>query len=208
MMMLVYFANDAAYNIAVSISGSQQAFDQMNKRRLPGGMTSTQFQNPSWPDANGHYSTARDLALMGRYAREAVTYRKRCAYQVAYNGRRERRAFHSTDDLMDTYRGLLGIKTGAELWYCLLGRFKAWKPLHLRAWLRTTQGRLTIPPLMNWAYHENYNRVSVSEPTRYADSYSEDNFSLAVVKPSASTYGMAWLKTHLPDLHVSQLSSS
>ena len=71
MMMLVYSANDAAYNIAINVSGSQQAFvDQMNKKAAEIGMTHTQFQNPHGLDANGHYSTARDLALMGRYARE------------------------------------------------------------------------------------------------------------------------------------------
>ena len=62
MMMLVYSANDAAYNIAINVSGSQQAFvDQMNKKASEIGMTHTQFQNPHGLDADGHYSTARDL---------------------------------------------------------------------------------------------------------------------------------------------------
>ncbi len=50
----------------------------MNKKAAEIGMTHTQFQNPHGLDANGHYSTARDLALMSRYARALSTYRKRC----------------------------------------------------------------------------------------------------------------------------------
>ncbi len=200
MMMLVYSANDAAYNIAVNVSGSQQAFvDQMNKKAAEIGMTHTQFQNPHGLDANGHYSTARDLALMGRYAREhypliasAVHTR---SYTTTVGG--EQRTFHSTDDLMDTYRGLLGIKTGAEdsgtaflgasmrgnitLYTCVLG-------------CETTQGRFDDTAiLMNWAYR-NYNRVSIQRSDQIVQiRTSEDNFLLsAVVKPSTSTTYMAW----------------
>lgn len=200
MMMLVYSANDAAYNIAINVSGSQQAFvDQMNKKAAEIGMTHTQFQNPHGLDADGHYSTARDLALMGRYAREhypliasAVHTR---SYTTTVGG--EQHTFHSTDDLMDTYRGLLGIKTGAEdsgtaflgaskrgnvtLYTCVLG-------------CKTTQGRFDDTAiLMDWAYH-NYNRISVQRANQVIQiRFSEDNFLLsAVVKPSTSTTYMAW----------------
>ena len=136
---------------------------------------------------------------MGRYAREhypliasAVHTR---SYTTTVGG--EQRTFHSTDDLMDTYRGLLGIKTGAEdsgtaflgaskrgnitLYTCVLG-------------CETIQGRFDDTAiLINWAYR-NYNRVSVQRTDQIIQIRpSEDNFLLsAIVKPLASTTYMAW----------------
>jgi serine-type D-ala-D-ala carboxypeptidase len=98
---------------------------------------------------------------------------------------------------MDTYRGLLGIKTGAEdsgtaflgasmrgnvtLYTCVLG-------------CDTTQGRFDDTAiLMNWAY-QNFNRVAIQRTSQVIQIRpSEDNFLLsAVVRPSASTTYMAW----------------
>lgn len=200
MMMLVYSANDAAYNIAVNVSGSEQAFvDQMNKKAEEIGMTHTHFQNPHGLDADGHHSTARDLALMGRYAREHYPFIASAVHTRSFTTTvgGEQRTFHSTDDLMDTYRGLLGIKTGAEdsgtaflgasmrgnvtLYTCVLG-------------CDTTQGRFDDTAiLMNWAYR-NFNRVAIQRTSQVIQIRpSEDNFLLsAVVRPSASTTYMAW----------------
>ncbi len=70
-VLLVHSANDVAYNIAINVAGSEKAFaDLMNKKAAEIGMTNTHFSNPHGLDADDHYSTARDLALMARYARE------------------------------------------------------------------------------------------------------------------------------------------
>ena len=69
--MLVYSGNDAAANIAYNVSGSTSAFVQlMNQKALELGMTHTHFANPHGLEEDGHYTTARDLVIMGRYAME------------------------------------------------------------------------------------------------------------------------------------------
>ncbi len=63
--LMVVSGNDAAITLAEGISGSEANFaGLMNESARELGMTRTQFRNPSgWP-AEGHYSTARDLAIL------------------------------------------------------------------------------------------------------------------------------------------------
>ena len=58
-------ANDAAVALAEHIAGSEEAFAVlMNKRAAELGMKDTHFVNASGLDADGHISTAADVAKM------------------------------------------------------------------------------------------------------------------------------------------------
>ncbi len=60
-------ANDACVAMAEYICGSEDEFvAQMNKRAEGLGMTNTHFVNCNGLDADGHLTTARDIALMSR----------------------------------------------------------------------------------------------------------------------------------------------
>ena len=58
-------ANDCAMVLAETVAGSEEAFVQkMNERAAELGMENTHFENPTGLDADGHVSTARDIAIM------------------------------------------------------------------------------------------------------------------------------------------------
>ena len=60
--------NDAANAIAYHSAGSVQAFvDLMNKKAKELGMNNTHFMNPHGYTAEGHYTTARDMATLAMY---------------------------------------------------------------------------------------------------------------------------------------------
>ena len=60
-------ANDAAVAVAELVGGSEPAFvQQMNARAAELGLTNTHFENACGLDAEGHLSTARDVAMMSR----------------------------------------------------------------------------------------------------------------------------------------------
>ena len=60
-------ANDACVPMAEYISGSEEAFvQQMNERAKGLGMENTRFVNCNGLDAEGHETSARDIALMSR----------------------------------------------------------------------------------------------------------------------------------------------
>lgn len=60
-------ANDSAVALAELVAGSEEAFVvMMNERAAQLGMTGTTFKNATGLDAEGHLSTARDIAVMSR----------------------------------------------------------------------------------------------------------------------------------------------
>lgn len=61
--------NDVAVVIAENVAGSVENFARlMNKKAKEIGMKNTNFVTPNGLDADGHYSTAYDMALVGAYA--------------------------------------------------------------------------------------------------------------------------------------------
>lgn len=105
-------ANDAATALAEAIGGSERRFgDMMTAKARKLGMMNSRFLNANGLTQKGHYSTARDMALLGR----ALFY----DYPQYYNlfGRTQTRAMGRTirntnRRLLANYRGADGIKTG------------------------------------------------------------------------------------------------
>lgn len=124
-VMLVYSGNDAACYVAQNVAGSLDAFViLMNEKAQELGLEHTHFENPHGLEEDGHYSTAGDLAILGRYALENYPFiasTVRLGYTETYADGMPQ-TFDSTDYLLDAYEGALGIKTGSEkAGYCFLG---------------------------------------------------------------------------------------
>jgi D-alanyl-D-alanine carboxypeptidase len=70
--MLMPSSNDAATAVSEMVSGSEAKFvKKMNKKAKEMGLVNTQFRNPHGLDADGHYTTAKELAVL---TAEAYTY--------------------------------------------------------------------------------------------------------------------------------------
>lgn len=70
-------ANDAANVLAEHIAGSVSSFaTMMNTKALELGCENTNFVNANGVHNKNHYSTAYDLALIGRYAMQNETFRQ------------------------------------------------------------------------------------------------------------------------------------
>ena len=123
--MVIQSGNDAAIALAEHIAGSETAFvELMNTYAKKIGMNNTNFANPHGLSDPNHYSTARDLALMGRAMirdfPEAYAYNKIKEYTV--NGIRQ----HNRNGLLWKDASVDGIKTGhtSAAGYCLLASAK------------------------------------------------------------------------------------
>ncbi|MEM7528636.1 MAG: D-alanyl-D-alanine carboxypeptidase family protein [Pseudomonadota bacterium] len=104
-------ANDAAMVLAEAIGGSQAAFARMmtNKAREL-GMKNTAFKNPHGLTQRGHYSSARDMAMLARHL-----YFDFPKYYNIFGRKSDMAAgkrIRTTNRLLATYRGAEGMKTG------------------------------------------------------------------------------------------------
>ncbi len=69
-------ANDACLTLATAVSGGEGRFVAlMNRRAARLGLTRTHFVNSRGTPMPGHYSCARDLARLGRYAMRDARFR-------------------------------------------------------------------------------------------------------------------------------------
>jgi serine-type D-Ala-D-Ala carboxypeptidase (penicillin-binding protein 5/6) len=74
--LLVRSANDAALTLASYVAGSEKKFVKlMNRRARELGLDHTHFMNCRGTPEDGHYSTARDLSALGRFAMRDATFR-------------------------------------------------------------------------------------------------------------------------------------
>ncbi len=91
--LLLESANDAAIALAEGHSGSSEAFvEQMNKTALELGATQTNFINPHGLDAEGHVTSAADLALIASRAMQNPVFReivKTTSYTIAPTNKKE-----------------------------------------------------------------------------------------------------------------------
>ena len=121
-------ANDAAVSVAEHVAGSVDAFVQMmNDKARELGMNDTQFMNPTGLSADGHMTSAYDIALMSRYA--ANNYPELMKLTAIYGAdlkvpwRKNGPVFRlwNNNKLLTWYQGADGLKTGwtEAAGYCL-----------------------------------------------------------------------------------------
>ncbi|MBQ3102668.1 MAG: D-alanyl-D-alanine carboxypeptidase [Oscillospiraceae bacterium] len=108
--LLLASGNDAALAIADHCAGSTEKFAaMMNEKAEELGMSHTSFANPNGLDAEGHYSTARDMARLAAYAMEKEAFRRMVStVSVTVEGR----SFTNHNKLLKMLDGCVGLKTG------------------------------------------------------------------------------------------------
>lgn len=108
--LLLRSGNDAALAIAGHCGGSVEEFvSRMNRKARELGMKDTGFANPNGLDAEGHCSSAYDMALLARACLENEALAKIAATKSITLGAR---TFTNHNKLLWRYEGCVGLKTG------------------------------------------------------------------------------------------------
>ena len=180
--MVVQSGNDAAIALAEHVAGSEEAFAQlMNSYAAKIGMKNSHFVDPTGLSAQGHLSTAHDLALLGR----ALIHDYPQAY--ALNKIRE----FTVGPITQPNRNLLlwrdssvdGIKTGhtSNAGYCLMASAQRGDQRLIAVVLGDTSEKQRaddVQALLNWGFrfyetHKLYDanaQVSVQKVWKGASS--------------------------------------
>jgi D-alanyl-D-alanine carboxypeptidase len=113
---MIRSGNDSAAAIAEHIGGSVEGFVVlMNERAAELGMADTHFLNPHGLDVNGHYSSPRDMLIVGRQAMsmpqfEEIARSRVMVFPDTPNG--TARSATNTNRILNSYDGSIGVKTG------------------------------------------------------------------------------------------------
>lgn len=114
--LLLESANDAAAAIAIEIGGSIEGFaDMMNEKACELGLKDTSFKNPHGLDAEGHFTTAHDLAIITLAAMQNDTFRQIVStykMTIPQNEIANARLLVNHNKMLKNYDGAIGVKTG------------------------------------------------------------------------------------------------
>ena len=115
-------ANDCSVALAEHLAGSESAFvERMNQRAAELGMEDTVFMNPTGLPAEGHVTSAYDIALMSRELILNHPNVRRFTTIWMDTLRNGEFGLSNTNKLIHSYEGATGLKTGSTdgALYCL-----------------------------------------------------------------------------------------
>lgn len=114
--LLVFSGNDAAETFADDFPGGRNAFmEAMNNKARRLGLVDSTFRNPTGLDESGHLTTAYEMTLLGKYLMDdprllaIVGTEKASVFSVEL---KYKHYLTSTNELLESTQGVLGIKTG------------------------------------------------------------------------------------------------
>lgn len=114
--LLMRSANDAAIAIAEHIGGSVPGFVRlMNEQAVAMGLEDSHFMNPHGLDQEGHFSSARDLLNTARIGMQNPLFAEMVGTRSSTfpnSPEGEERIASTTNALLSTFEGAIGVKTG------------------------------------------------------------------------------------------------
>jgi serine-type D-Ala-D-Ala carboxypeptidase (penicillin-binding protein 5/6) len=167
--MLLPSGCDAAYLLATAYGPGRQTFvAKMNAMAQEIGLTSTHFTSfdgMPFPTEHSTYSSPADLVRLGEVVMANPVFRRIVAqrsYHVATTPLHHQYLWYTTDHLLGSYRGAIGIKTGDTdaAGNCLLfaarrnGRTLIGVVLHVNPSSNVSALFTTARRLLNWGFRQ------------------------------------------------------
>ncbi|MBI4091304.1 D-alanyl-D-alanine carboxypeptidase, partial [candidate division WWE3 bacterium] len=113
--LILHSGNDSAIAVAEQVAGSEEVFvNWLNIKASELGLSDTKFTDSSGLN-DSTYSTAYDLAVLTRYALKNPDFKKLVStvdYEIPSTNEHRYLALSNQTNLLTTYPGVKGVKTG------------------------------------------------------------------------------------------------
>ena len=204
--LMLRSANDGCYAVAIQLAGSVAKFsDMMNARAKAIGCTGTHFHNPNGLNDPQHFTTARDLALIGREAMKNPLF----AQTVGTYKTKIERSINTKDEWMVNHNKRLpkdptcdGIKTGWTIpaGRCFVGSTTrdGWRAITVV--LKATDWQKDTADLTDWVYSRYGRRDRFEAGETMAEApVAGGTASTVAVAPERPAYNLV-LRGSAPDV--------
>lgn len=164
--LLLNSGNDAAITLAEYIGGSEEKFvELMNQRAQELGAIHTHFANPNGLPNEEHYTTAKDLALITRYALENPKFAQIVSTKtkdIPWPGHEWSRHLLNTNKLLWRLEGANGVKTGFtdKAGHCLVSSAKRNGQQYIAVVLGSSNVWDDSTKLLEYAF-ANFERINI-----------------------------------------------
>lgn len=171
--LMLRSGNDAAETLATACSGSVEKFAaEMTEMAISLGAKHTSFKNPHGLPAEGHYTTAEDLALISCAAMKNETFRTIVAaksHTATELVSGEKRVWKNKNKMLNFYDGASGVKTGytKEAGRCLVSSAEKDGMRLVCVVLSSPQMYERSAELLDECFHR-FRMVKIVDPSRFS----------------------------------------
>lgn len=185
--LMLRSGNDAATALAIAVSGSVENFvKSMNDKVSQLGLENTHFENPHGLHADGHYTSAYDLAVISAVAMQNPIFKEIAGckmYTVQANSSHPTYYFANKNKMLGIYDGANGIKTGytKDSGRCLVTAAKR-NGMQLVGVVLNVYDHYNASAINFDKAFENYSPVSIGKKGDILETLNieEQNYSLAL----------------------------
>lgn len=206
--LMLRSGNDSAVAIACAVGGSVDGFvEMMNQKAAELGAVHTHFVNPHGLPAQGHYTTAKDLATISAYAMRNPVFSEIVSTKsitIQPDGEGQARLLQNKNKLLTQFSGATGIKTGytKEAGKCLVGSAERDGKRVVAVVLGAPDMWNDVQALMDVSLDALEHRVAVHDQDPLGTVIVTDGLEDQVMALAQGEYALTLLKDEGNDLSV------
>lgn len=177
--LMLESGNDAAVALAEGCFGSvDECVKHMNQKAHDIGLIDTSFENANGLDAEGHYTTAYELALITKHALQNDFFKKLVSTKSYTTSGENPRYFSNHNRLLNSFEGAIGVKTGytSKSGRCLVSCAERHNEMYIAATLNSPSDWQNHKDMLEFAF-DNYQSCEIADKESFSIYFGFKKYS-------------------------------